>query len=144
MLVIKFLIGITVGSPFQGHMSDKSSRKKLLIVTVLSVILSLLTMVIGQSFCPHEYFPILLSIACISNGVFGNVCPVAAAYSEQKNDFQRVLRLSLICRYGALATSFLLRLPTYYGFLTALAINQISFFLISFRYKEKSLTPENQ
>jgi len=96
MLLMVLFIGMVVGSPIQGYMSDKSSRKKLLLVTISCVILSLLIVFIGQPFCSKEYFPILLIVASVINGVFGNVFPVAAvAYSEVIEDNQKALQLTL-------------------------------------------------
>jgi MFS family permease len=138
MLLIVFLIGFAIGSPIQGYMSDKSSRKRLLIATILCVILSLCIMVFGQPVCPKEYFPILLAISCIVNGVFGNVFPVAAAaYAESINNDRASVQLSLLCRYGALFLPFLLMLPHIYAFLINAAANLLALLIIVLKFNEK-------
>ncbi len=143
VLVIAFLVGVIVGSPFQGHMSDKIGRRKVLLITISSVIFSLLIIVFSPSFFPKESFPILLAIASIINGVFGNVFPAAAAaYSEQINDFQKSLKISTLCRYLALALPFLLQLPHLYGFLAALILNLISLVIIAANFKDRTPTTD--
>ncbi len=137
VLLLAFAVGHIVGSPVQGSMSDKVSRKKILLFTILSVVLTMSVMVVGTPFTTEKTFTVLLAIACILNGVFGNVLPVAAAaYSEQINDFDKALRLSFICRYGALALPFLLNLPDTYGFLIALGINAVSLGLVALKYRD--------
>ncbi len=140
-LLIVFLIGFALGSPIQGYMSDdKGSRKKVLLITISCIILSMLTMMVGKPICSKEHFPILLGSASIINGVFGNVFPVAAAaYSERINDFRTALQHSFICRYGAVALPYLLSLPNFYGFLIALIINLASIMLISIKFDDKNL-----
>ena len=143
ILVVAFLIGIVIGSPIQGYISDKSSRKKALLITISCIIFSMLIMVIGKSIYPKEHYQILLAVASIINGVLGNVFPVAAAaYSEHINDFQKSLRLSFMCRYGALVLPFILRVPHFYGFLIALIINQVALFVIAFKFKDKEFVKE--
>lgn len=140
MLLMVFMIGYGIGSPVQGYMSDKGSRKKILLFTISGVILSVFILVIGGLVGQNEYFPILLSVASIVNGVFGNVFPAAAAaYSERIDNFQDALKLSLLCRYGALALPFLLKFPHFYSFLIALILNLVSFIVIAFKFKDKDL-----
>lgn len=142
-LMAVFLIGFVLGSPIQGYMSDKGSRKQLLLLTISAIILSMLAITVGKPLCSKEHFPILLGITSIINGVFGNVFPVAAAaYSEQINDFQTALRYSFICRYGALALPFLLQLQNFYAFLIAFIINLISITIISFKFNDNKLVKE--
>lgn len=142
-LIIVFLIGFALGSPLQGYMSDKGSRKKILLLTISCILLSMLTMLIGKPLCSKEQFPLLLGIASIINGVFGNVFPVAAAaYSERINDFQTSIRYAFACRYGALALPFLLQLPHFYGFSIALVINLVSIAMIAFSFNDNKLVKE--
>ncbi|MGH2612312.1 MAG: hypothetical protein ACRDFB_04610, partial [Rhabdochlamydiaceae bacterium] len=125
------------------YMSDKGSRKKILLFTISCIIASMLTMMIGKPLCSKEQFPILLGIASIINGVLGNVFPVAAAaYSQKIDDFQKVLKLSFICRYGAVALPFLLQIPNFYGFLTALILNVVSITMVSLNFSDSTLAKE--
>ena len=141
--MVVFFIGFAIGSPVQGYMSDKSSRKKILLLAISSVLLSMLAMVIGTPLCSKEQFPILLGIASIINGVFGNVFPVAAAaYSERINDLRTAAGLSFASRYGALFLPFLLQLPHFYGFSTALVINLVSIAMIAFSFNDNKLVKE--
>lgn len=142
-LMVVFFIGFIIGSPIQGYMSDKSSRKKILLLAISSVLLSMLAMTIGTPLCSKEQFPILLGIASIINGVFGNVFPVAAAaYSERINDFRTAAGLSFASRYGALFLPFLLQLPNLYGFSIALVINLVSIAMIAFTFNDNKLVKE--
>lgn len=143
LLIVVFLIGFVLGSPLQGYMSDKGSRKHILLLTISCIILSMLTMVIGERLCSQEQLPLLLGIASVINGVFGNVFPVAvAAYSEQINDLRTVVRHAFACKYGALALPFLLQLPSLYGFLIALTINLASVTVIALGFADKKLVKE--
>ncbi len=138
-LLIAFLVGCVIGSPVQGAMSDYATRKRVLLVTIPCVIVSMLIMVFGSQLCPEEYFQILLAVAAIINGVLGNVLPVAAAaYSEQIDDFQKSLRYSFACRYLALGLPFLLKLPHLYSFSTALVINLVSLVIIALKVKDNT------
>ena len=143
MLVIAFLVGFAIGSPVQGYMSDKGSRKKILLVTILCVIISMLIIVVGNPFCPTEKFPILLIAASVINGVFGNVFPVAtAAYAEKIHNDQGALKLSFLCRYGAMVLPFILQFPHYYSFLVAFIINQVSLIIIAYKFTDKKVLSE--
>ena len=73
IFLVVFLISIVFGSPIQGDMSDKGSRKKVLLVTTLCVILSLMIVMIGRLFCSHETLPIAMIVAVIINGLFGKL-----------------------------------------------------------------------
>jgi len=138
-LLIAFAIGTIIGSPVQGYMSDRGSRKTILIITILCVILSMMIVFIGKPLCSMERFPYLLAIASIINGVFGNVFPVAAAaYSEQIKDPRKSLTHSLPCRYGSLMLPFLLKLPHFTTFLIAMILNQISLIWVAYNFKDKA------
>lgn len=143
ILLVVFFIGFAVGSPIQGYMSGKSFRKKILLLTIPSVLPSILAVIIGTPLCSKEQFSILLGDPCILNGVFGNVFLVAAAaYSERISDFRKATNLSFASRYGGLFLPFLLQLPNFYGLLTALIINWVAIMLIGIGFNDNKLVKE--
>lgn len=143
VLMMMLFVGIAIGSPVQGHMSDKTSRKKILILTISAVVVSMLIALVGQYQYSKEQFPFLLGLACVINGFFGNgFGGAAAAYSERCGDLEKTTRLAFACRNGGIILPLVLPFHVFYSFLIALLINLLSLTMILFRFKDCKLIRE--
>jgi len=112
LLLIAVLFGaVALSSPIQGHMSDLTSRKKVILMGLTFTTASLLI----AFFAPQTNFiklPIILGIAAVLNGVFGNVFPASgAAFSEQTKDQRQSMVRLLLCRYLGMGAGFILPFP---------------------------------
>lgn len=112
LLLIAILFGaVALSSPIQGHMSDLTSRKKVILMGLTFTIASLLIVF----FAPQTNFiklPIILGIAAVLNGVFGNVFPASgAAFSERTKDQRQSMARLLLCRYSGMGAGFILPFP---------------------------------
>jgi len=86
VLVGGLAVSSVIGSPVQGWMSDRGSRKNVLLVTVLCVIASIVLVLIRERIGDERVFLSLLGLAVVLNGIFGNVFPVASAAHSEKYD----------------------------------------------------------
>jgi len=107
-LVSIFLGAVVLSSPIQGYMSDLTSRKKVILLSLSAVIVSLLLILIGPKVFSVK-FPVILGIAAVVNGVFGNVFPASgAALADRTGKQAKSLSHSVLCRYLGLGSGVLL------------------------------------
>lgn len=110
-LVVTFLGAIILSSPIQGHMSDLTSRKKVILVALSAVGISMVIALTGPKFSFLK-LPVILGISAIINGVFGNVFPASgAALADRTGNDKQSLSHSFLCRYLGLISGLVLPLP---------------------------------
>lgn len=141
--LIAILLGaIVLSSPIQGHMSDLTSRKKIILLGLLSTIASILIIL----FAPHITFikfPIILGIAAVINGVFGNVFPASgAAFSEQTGYQKHRLAILIPCRYLGMIGGFSFFGPQMLKLIFSIAIAVIALLFVIFMVEDKKFASE--
>lgn len=111
-LVVIFCVAVVLGSPVQGYMSDLTSRKRVILVTLSATIGSLLIAAFTFHLFSVGKFSIILGIAVVLNGVFGNIFPASgAALADKTGDKGKSLSYSFVSRYSGLLLPFVLPIP---------------------------------
>lgn len=143
-LIVAFLGAIALSSPIQGHMSDLTSRKKVILLGLSFTISSLLIVLLA----PHMNLiklPVVLGIAAIVNGVFGNVFPAAAAaFSERKGGLAQSTTRSFLCRYLGMGFGFILPLPQTLKLVFCIALAVVAFLWVIFEVEDREVASEEQ
>ncbi len=76
-----FILAFSIGSPLQGHLSDKiNARKQIALIALCCLTLSCLIAYFGLTQAKGTSFLIFLVTALVINGVFGNASPVLTAH----------------------------------------------------------------
>jgi len=145
LLLIAVLLGaIVLSSPIQGHMSDLTSRKRIILLGLSFTIASLLIVL----FAPHVNFaqlPLILGIAAVLNGVFGNVFPAAgAAFSERSEDQRQSMVRSLLCRHLAMGGGLILPLPQTPKLVFSMALAIVALLWVAFEVEDRKIASEEQ
>jgi len=145
LFLIAVLLGaIALSSPIQGHMSDLTSRKRIILLGLSFTIASLLIVL----FSPHTNFiklPVILGIAAALNGVFGNVFPAAgAALSERSGDQRQSMVRSLICRYLAMGGGLILPLPQTPKLVFSITLAVVALLWVAFEVEDRKIASEDQ
>lgn len=145
LLLIAVLFGaVALSSPIQGRMSDLTSRKKVILMGLAFTIASLLIVF----FAPQTNFiklPIILGIAAVLNGVFGNVFPASgAAFSERTKDQRQSMARLLLCRYLGMGIGFILPLPQIPKLIFATTLAVIALLWVLLGVEDRKITEKGQ
>lgn len=73
-----------LSSPIQGHMSDLTSRRRVILLTLSAVIVSLLFVLVGPRVFSVK-LPVILGIAAVVNGVVWKCFPSLWSCACRKN-----------------------------------------------------------
>jgi len=142
-LFVVFFVAFLLGAPVQGYMSDVTSRKKVILGALAAVVVSLLIVSFGPVLFSPEKVPVILGVAAIINGVFGNASPAAtAALWDNTGNRRESFAKSFSCRYSALLLAFVLPIAQRVEFFLGLSLAAAAFVWVLVGMEEKERSSE--